>query len=228
MSSQSSAAPAPYSRAASGQAKPTVTTPLAGPPKPSTPKPEPAAKDTEKTASGAEGSSNGPDPVSSPVPKSTGSEVVGLFIMNASSEDQCRDLFVEEDKPKIVKIEKWGVNRVVHFKTAEDRDGAMARLPDDVKTRAHEDRSKPLVKLFQPREGKAFSTRGGAGNWGSSTRGGGNNTSGYRSAGGASDSETNRRGGRGGRGRGGERGRGRGRGGGKGEAGTSSPAPAAE
>lgn len=229
-STQTVGGPPPYSRQApAAQPKPAAAAPLTGPPKPATPKPEPVAKDTEKTPSGANGSSNGPEPASSPVPKPAGSEIIGLFIMNASSEEQCRELFVEEDKPKIVKIEKWGVNRVVHFKTVEDRDGAMARLPEDVKTRAQEDRSKPLVKLFQPREGaKPFAPRGGAGNWGSSTRGGGNNSSGYRSAGGASDSETNRRGGRGGRGRGGERGRGRGRGGGKGEAGTSSPAPAAE
>ena len=229
--STQTAPPPPASRqGSSAQPKPQVVTPLAGgPPKPATPKPEAAAKDTEKPAPGANGATNGPEPASSPVPKPSGSDIIGLFIMNASSEDQCRELFAEEDKANIVKIEKWGVsNKVIHFKTTEERDGAMARLPDEVKTRTQEDRSKPLVKLFQPREGKGFANRGGAGNWGSSGRGGGNNSSGYRSAGGASDSESNRRGGRGGRGRGGERGRGRGRGGGKGDTGTSSPAPAAE
>ena len=156
--------------------------------------------------------------------------------MNAQSEEQVRDLFAEEDKAKILKVERWGQNnKVAQFKTVEDRDAAMERLPDDVKTRApgHEDRSKPLVKIFQPPAPRQFS-RGGAGNWGSSrgAREGGNSQSGYRSAGGgggASDSEgAGRRGGRGGGrgGRGGERGRGqRGqRGGAKGEG--ASPAPA--
>ncbi|RGP61113.1 hypothetical protein FLONG3_10621, partial [Fusarium longipes] len=167
-----------------------------------------------------------PERVSSPAPKTPASDIIGLFIMNVSTEEQCRDLFSEEDRNKILKVDKWGnSNKVVQFKTIEERDAALDRLPDDVKTRTQEDRSKPLVKVFQHRENKTFPNRGGAGNWGSSGRGGATNTSGYRSAGGASDSESNRRGGRGGRGRGGERGRGgRGRGGLKGD--TSSPAAA--
>ncbi|CRJ90661.1 hypothetical protein BN1723_008458 [Verticillium longisporum] len=117
----------------------------------------------------------------------------------------------------------------VQFASAEDRDAALNSLPEDLKTRAQEDRSRPLVKIFIHRESK-FAPRGGAGSWGSSRGGAGsaNTGSGYRSAGGASDSESNRRGGRGGRGggRGSERGRGRGRGGFKGDGGSSSPAPA--
>jgi hypothetical protein len=156
--------------------------------------------------------------------------------MNAQSDEQVRNLFAEEDKSKILKIERWGQNKVAQFKTVEERDAAMERLPDEVKNRApgQEDRSKPLVKIFSPPSSRQYS-RGGAGNWGSSRGGrdGGNAQSGYRSAGGggASDSEgAGRRGGRGGGrgGRGGERGRGRGpRGGAKGE-GAASPAPAAE
>lgn len=243
--STQSGAPPPTSRQPSTvqPSKPAPATPLTGPPKPGTPQPAkssgapappPPAKDTEKagtpagTPAGTNGSANGPEPVSSPVPKTPVSDMIGLFIMNVSTEDQCRELFEEEDKSKIVNVEKWGnSNKVVQFMTVEDRDAAMARLPEDVKTRTQEDRSKPLVKVFMHREGKTFGNRGGAGNWGSSTRGGAANTSGYRSAGGASDSESNRRGGRGGRGRGGDRGRGgRGRGGIKGETGTSSPAAA--
>ncbi|KAH8722273.1 hypothetical protein BGZ61DRAFT_202141 [Ilyonectria robusta] len=228
--STQSSVPPPTSRQPSSQQppKPTVATPLSAPPKPATPQPSqssstpappPPAKDTEKTTvtAGANGSANGPEPVSSPVPKTSASDIIGLFIMNVSSEEQCRDLFDDEDKPKIVKVEKWGnSNKVVQFKTLDDRDAAMARLPEEVKTRTQEDRSKPLVKIFQHREGKTFSTRGGAGNWGNSARGGATNTSGYRSAGGASDSESTRRGGRGVRGRGGI----------KGDTGTSSPAAA--
>lgn len=236
-SAQSSAPPPTSRQPSSAQPpKPAVATPLTGPPKPATPQPPqssnspaPPSKDAEKIPSaGANGSTVGPEPVLSPVPKTAASDIIGLFIMNVNSEEQCRDLFEEEDKAKILKIEKWGnSNKVVQFKTVEDRDAAMTHLPEDVKTRTQEDRSKPLVKIFQHREGKTYGNRGGAGNWGSSGRGGATNTSGYRSAGGASDSETSRRGRGGGRGgRGGDRGRGgRGRGGLKGEGGTSSPAP---
>ncbi|CAK7206947.1 hypothetical protein SEUCBS139899_009754 [Sporothrix eucalyptigena] len=204
-------------------------------------------KDSEKLTTSV--ASNGAVPSESAAVRPSSMEVIGLFIMNAQSDDQTRDLFASEDLPKIVKIEKYGqTNKVVHFKTTEDRDGAMARLPEEAKHRTTEDRSKPLVKIFIPRDTtKSFGRdRGGAGTWGGSNRGGSNASgagqSGYRSAGGgtgtASDSEgAGRRGGGGGRGgrgagRGGE-GRGpRGRGGprtpglNKGEGGNGSPAPA--
>lgn len=226
--------------------KPAAATPLSSQSKPITPQPappgtaSPGPREAEKIAPAANGTAHGPEPTPSPAPKNPAENIIGLFVMNAQSDDQIRDLFAEEDKSKIVKIEKWGAaNKVVQFKTTEDRDGAMDRLPDDAKNRApgQEDRTKPLVRIFQPPPSRQFSTRGGAGNWGSSRGGGrdGNNAqSGYRSGGGgggtASDSEgAGRRGGRGGtRGRG-ERGRGpRGgpRSGLKGEGGSSSPAPA--
>ncbi|EFZ02406.1 DUF2433 domain protein [Metarhizium robertsii] len=226
---------APASRQPSSTQQPksaSATTPAPGPAKPATPQPSQTSnksggsKDNEKTSAAPNGSANGPEPASSPAPKTLASDIIGLFIMNVSSEDQCRDLFDEADKGKIVKIEKWGnQNKVVQFKTTEDRDAAMARLPEEIKTRTQEDRTRPLVKIFQHREGKTFSNRGGAGTWGANARGGAT-ASGYRSAGGNSDSESNRRGGRGGRGgRGSDRGRGgRGRGGMKGEGGASSPA----
>ncbi|KID93141.1 ser/Thr protein phosphatase [Metarhizium guizhouense ARSEF 977] len=226
---------APASRQPSSTQQPksaSATTPAPGPTKPATPQPSQTSnksggcKDNEKTSAAPNGSANGPEPASSPAPKTLASDIIGLFIMNVSSEDQCRDLFDEADKGKIVKIEKWGnQNKVVQFKTTEDRDAAMARLPEEIKTRTQEDRTRPLVKIFQHREGKTFSNRGGAGTWGANARGGAT-ASGYRSAGGNSDSESNRRGGRGGRGgRGSDRGRGgRGRGGMKGEGGASSPA----
>ncbi|KFA50918.1 hypothetical protein S40293_02472 [Stachybotrys chartarum IBT 40293] len=229
-----SSGPSPPSRQASSTqpAKPVATTSLPPAPKPETPQPAPAAnagpppsKD-DNASTPANGSASGPEPASSPAPKTSASDIVGLFIMNVNTEEQCRDLFDDEDKPKIFKVDKWGnSNKVVQFRTVEDRDAAMARLPEEVKTRTQEDRSKPLVKIFQHREGKTYPSRGGAGTWGSSARGGAASSSGYRSAGGTSDSESNRRG-RGGRGgRGSDRGRGgRGRGGLKGDAGGTSPA----
>lgn len=209
------------------QPKVTPAAPIPTIPNRSTPQPTAgnaaSNKEAEKTAAPTNGSATAPEPATSPAPKTSASDIIGLFIMNVNTEEQCRDLFDEADRPKILKIEKWGgSNKVVQFQTVEDRDGAMGRLPEAVKTRTQEDRSKPLVKIFHHRESKPFNSRGNAGTWGGSGRGG-TSTSGYRSAGGTSDSESNRRGGRGGRGaRGGERGRGsRGRGGIKGDAGVS-------
>jgi hypothetical protein len=213
-------------------------------PQPGTPQLEtsvvnlPTAKEGNKSgaAAGTNGSSNGAE-ATSPVSK-TAADTIGLFIMNVSSDEAVRELFNEEDKAKITKIVKWGQsNMVAHFDKAEERDEVLAALPDDVKSRTGEDRSRPLVKIFQHRENnKTYppNNRGGAGNWGSSRGGNSEGVRGGRGgygSGGASDSEGGR-GGRGGRGgqrgaRGGERGRGgRGRGSFKTEQGQGSPAPA--
>ncbi|KAI0405096.1 hypothetical protein F4802DRAFT_597509 [Xylaria palmicola] len=233
-------APQRTASAAAQQPKSAAATPLQG--KPATPKPAapptaPAPKENEKAAT-SNGASNGPETAPSPGPRPTADSIVGLFVMNVQSDEQTRDIFPEEHKTKISRVEKWGNNsnnKVVHFQTVEERDAAYASLSDDFKVRQSEDRSKPLVKIFQPRESKPFQSRGtGAGNWGSSR--GRDSASGYRSAGdrgtmsgGESGPETNRsRGGRGGgRGPRGDRGRGgRGRGGiNKGDGGSASPAP---
>lgn len=230
-SKQQSAAAAPIAPSA-GTGTPAPVTGAVAPPPPRQEKakasPGPAKSATPASARDGE-KPNGAD---SPAPKIPASDIIGLFIMNASTDEAAKELFADEDKDKIVKIDRWGnSNKVVHLKSVEERDAVFERLPESAKTRNPDDRSKPLVRIFQPRETKPASTRGGAGTWGGNARGGAT-ASGYRSAGGgASDSETGRRGGRGGRGsRGGERGRGgRGRGGngnGKGD-GTSSPAPPA-
>ncbi|RDW75180.1 hypothetical protein BP6252_06322 [Coleophoma cylindrospora] len=210
--------------------------------KPATPAPNstsPSFKESEKnTPAATNGTSTNGAEAASPVTKQSTEPIVGLFIMNVTSDDAVKELFSEDDKSKITKIEKWGQsNKVAHFKTIEERDAVLSRLPEDIKSRSNEDRSRPLVKIFQPRENKTFpASRGGAGSWGSSRGGSSSNAGrGYQS-GGASDSE----GGRGGRGRGGSRGgrggergdRGRGGRGGRGnfskaEGGASSPAPAA-
>jgi hypothetical protein len=207
--------------------------------KPETPQPQtnvvnlPAStKENEKINTATNGTPNGAGEATSPVSKAPAEPIIGLFVMNVTSDEAVKELFNDEDKAKILKIEKWGQsNKVAHFKTIEERDIVLANLPEDVKSRVGEDRSRPLVKIFQPRENKNYpSNRGGAGSWGSSRGGNSSSTpqTGYRS-GGASDSE----GGRGGRGRGGPRG---GRGGERGRAGRGgrggfnkadgSPAPA--
>ncbi|PSS03403.1 hypothetical protein BD289DRAFT_421179 [Coniella lustricola] len=232
-------APAPQRQASQQLAK---NSPAPTQTKPATPAPEVNAKENDKPA-GANGNAHGADSAApSPAPPKA-SDIIGLFVMNTSSvsDEDLRKLFASEDQPKVVDVLKWGqANKVVQFKTTEDRDGALERLPEENKTGG--DRTKPVFKLFTPR-GRDFTARtGNAGTWGSS-RGVTSSTgrgSGYQSSGAggtASDSEgAGRRGGRSGRGRGGERGgRGRGRGGGglKGEGGNGSPAtpaaaPAAE
>jgi hypothetical protein len=180
------------------------------PQQPATPQPQtnvvnlpgPDKKENEKSSTPAATNGTNGAEASSPVSKTPVEPIIGLFVMNVTSDEAVRELFKDEDKEKILKIEKWGQsNKVAHFKTIEERDAVLQSLPEDVKSRTGEDRSRPLVKIFQPRENKTFGgNRGGAGNWGSSRGGNNSNTpqGGYRS-GGASDSEGGR-GGRGGRG----------------------------
>ncbi|KNG82790.1 Ser/Thr protein phosphatase family protein [Aspergillus nomiae NRRL 13137] len=126
----------------------------------------------------------------------------GLFVSNVDNEQAVRDLFPEEDKAKIIKLDKWGkYNHVVMFTTVEEAKAALDRQPPEHKkpTPPGQPR-KPNIKFFEDRG----SHRGNAGTWQSSNRGGNTSQRGYQS-GGASDSE-------GGRGRGGFSGRGRGRG----------------
>ncbi|CAN8097865.1 unnamed protein product [Discula destructiva] len=209
-----------------------------------TPVPDTKEKENEKPA-GANGNAHGPESsATSPAPPKA-SEIVGLFVMNAGSttDDELRKLFSEADRSKIQEVHKWGqANKVVQFRSTEDRDAALERLPEENKS-GNADRSKPVFKLFTPRGNTAareFTPRtGNAGTWGSSrgASSAGGRGSGYQSSGAggtASDSEgAGRRGGRGGRGRGegrGGRGRGRGAGGLKGDASGGnggSPAPAA-
>jgi hypothetical protein len=209
-----------------GPSAPEAKSESPAPQQPATPQPQtnvvnlpgPDKKENEKIGTPAATNGTNGAEAASPVSKTPVEPIIGLFIMNVTSDEAVRELFKDEDKDKILKIEKWGQsNKVAHFKTIEERDAILQSLPEDVKSRTGEDRSRPLVKIFQPRENKSFGgSRGGAGNWGSSRGGNSSSTpqAGYRS-GGASDSEGGR-GGRGGRGaprgRGGERGRGRGRG----------------
>lgn len=220
--------------ATSLQHKPATPKPTASSPAPSAT----AGKENEKPT-GANGSTNGPESAPSPAPRPTADSIIGLFVMNVQSDDQTREIFPNEHKAKIVKIEKWGNNsnnKVAHFQTMEDRDAAYSSLSDEFKVRHSEDRSRPLVKIFQPRESKQTFGGRGAGTWGSGR--GRDNASGYRSAGdrgaqsgGESGPETGRQrggrgGARGGRGERGGRGARGGRGGvGRGDGGSASPAP---
>ena len=141
----------------------------------------------------------------------------GLFVHNLEDEQAVRDIFNEEDKWKIVRIEKYGkTNHVVHFGTHEEAKTALDNQPADHKKNSGPPPAgqprKPNVKWFDdrgPRNNYQRENQGGqgAGAWQASNRGGTGTAQrgGYQSQSGASDSE-------GGRGRGGYGGRGRGRG----------------
>lgn len=139
--------------------------------------------------------------------------VTALFVAFVKDEEACRALFPDEDREKIVRVERMKSGaHIVHFNSAEEAKAVLDRQPADNKRRG--EHGHPSMKIFHDRPHTyGQGGEGGAGRWQGSNRGG-NNTSGqggYKS-GGASDSE----GGRGGRGgyRGGPRSRGeRGRGG---------------
>ena len=139
-------------------------------------------------------------------PKTQKKQSNALFVSNVDNEQAVRDLFSEEEKAKIVRVERWGKyhNHVVTFSTPEEAKAVLDNQPPEHKRQSPPGQArKPNVKFFEDR-----SQRGSAGTWqaGGRTTGG----RGYQS-GGASDSDTGRGG------RGGFRGRGRGgRGGGRG------------
>ncbi|RAL62637.1 hypothetical protein DID88_004483 [Monilinia fructigena] len=172
--------------------------------KPATPQPAqnnvvnlPSTKENEKTPTTTNGAEN-----PSPAAKTSAEQIIGLFVMNVNSEDHVRDLFHDDDKAKIVRIDKWGAsNKVAVFKTTQERDDALGRLPAEVTSRSSEDRSRPLeageaaevaivmlLGVVTESGGASDSEggRGGRGGRGGSSRGRGNDRGG--------------RGGRGGRG----------------------------
>jgi hypothetical protein len=148
-----------------------------------------------------------------------------LFIRNAKDDDEVRSALHDDDKAKIERIEKSGQFHIMHFKSPEDMQAALKRVPQEYRTRDH-DNSRMMINIY-----RAPAT----GTWGPGNRGG------YRSgpsgqgppapgAPGASDSETGRGGFRGrGRGpRGGDRGGRGGRGGGQRGFSGSAPKPAGD
>ncbi|KAL9604688.1 MAG: hypothetical protein Q9219_000408 [cf. Caloplaca sp. 3 TL-2023] len=139
----------------------------------------------------------------------------GLFIHNMETEESVRQLFSEEERGKITKVEKYARAFIVHFQDHEAAKAALDRQPVDHKKGSAlgaDGQRKPHIKYYEERGPRNFQRDNqgqGAGAWQASNRGGANSSQrgGYQS--GASDSE-------GGRGRGGFSGRGRGRGGDRG------------
>ena len=217
----SRSAPSPAPAAVSSQVKPATPQPSGTavnmPPPAPTEKSSAPAQATEVRNGTAPEKANAP-PVNKPAsPAAEKKPSTGLFIHNLENEAAVRDIFSDEDKANIVRIEKHGKsNHVVHFNTHEQARAALERQPVEHKRGSGPpvagQTRKPNVKWyddrggqrtnFQPRDGQ---TGQGAGAWQASNRGGAGpgQRGGYQS--GASDSE-------GGRGRGGFAGRGRGRG----------------
>lgn len=196
--------------------KPSQTSPVSSAAQPSTASPSGVAAQLsatpDKTAIGeANGSAQSEKPAETTTPKTEKKQSNGLFVSNVDNEQAVRDLFPEEDKAKMIKVEKWGkYNHVVTFSTIEEAREALERQPPEHKKPSPPGQPrKPNLKFFEDRSSR------NAGTWQASNRGNASSR-GYQS-GGASDSEGGRggRGGFSGRGRGrGDRGRGgRGRGG---------------
>lgn len=211
----------------SQQAAPTPTPQKpATPPKPASPAPAPAsatpqlesaptpsndatpAESTDKKESDTNGTGQAEKSAEKPADKSAEKKATSaLFIANVESEQTARELFPQEDRDKIVKVDKWGkFNHVVSFSSSEEAKDVLERLsPDHKKPSPPGPNRKPHVKMFEERPSRREG--GNAGSWQSSNRGsGGPRASGYQSGSATSDTE-------GGRGRGGYSGRGRGRGG---------------
>ncbi|KAN0087274.1 Protein of unknown function (DUF2433) domain containing protein [Elaphomyces granulatus] len=206
-------------------------------PKPATPQPTPATSNTfsnqpaEKSATfEANGAGQMEKPSESLAQRGDKKQSNGLFVTNVDNEQATRDLFPEEDKAKIVKIDRWGkFNHVVTFATVEEAKAALDRQPAEHKRPSPPGQPrKPNIKFFEERgaRGPHREGQGNAGSWQPSNRGGSNapQRAGYQS-GGASDSEGGRRGGFGGRGRG--RGSDRGGRGGRGRGGFKADSPTA-
>ncbi len=254
--------PAPPAPAAQNQVKPATPQPSApastnatasAPSEKPTPPTQAPTKGPEKTNGSTWDNSTATLPGEKPADKKPASPAIekkpstGLFIHNCENEQAVRDIFPEEDKAKIVKVDRHGkTNHVVHFANHEDAAAALQRQPADHKQKnpgpAKEGQSlKPNVKWYDDRGPKPKFNRDNQGSQGAGTWQGSNRAAsgpgpgarpGYQSDRNASDSEGGRgRGGFQGRGRGGrgnERGgRGRGRGGRGGGEGGESGAPAA-
>ena len=210
--------------------------------KPDTPQPSsanvnlPSAPSSEKPATNGTAAKDKPAPQQNDKPSSPAVErkpSTALFVHNLDNEDAVKAIFSDEERWKIIRVEKHGRNHVVHFSTHEEAKNALERQPLEHKKSQGPPQNgqprKPNVKFYDergptPRNFTRDSQGGqGAGQWQASNRGGAagaGGRGGYQSGNnqsGASDSEGGR--GRGGynRGRGGrgERG-GRGRGGARG------------
>lgn len=218
---------------------PSSNTPQPNVVKPATPQPTAPSSGSPKPPAQAKTPSQAPDTrngtADKPVDVTKPEDRVRLFLPGVETEENAREVFADDDKAKIVKVDhtKQG-NFIVHFGTNEDAESALKNQKGLAKTGG----GFAKAKWFEDHRGKYPNARPregpggqGAGSWQGSNRQVSNTgRPSYQS--GASDSEGGRGRGnfpRGGRGRGGDRGgRGAGRGGRggakAGEESTSAPA----
>ncbi|OGE53641.1 hypothetical protein PENARI_c007G05785 [Penicillium arizonense] len=208
--------PIPQGQKGQARASPIPVIPKSASPQPPTTTSAQPAGEEKAAESTTNGNNPTEKPSDSPGPREKKPSNI-LFVSNVENEQAVRDLIPEEDKSKVVKVEKYGkFNHIVTFSAIEEAKAMLDHLPVEHKkviNVAPGQPRKPNFKYFEDRGNNR--AQGGAGTWQASTRGGASaGQRGYQSA---SDSEGARRGGFGGRGRGrgGERGRG-GRGGARG------------
>lgn len=212
----------PQSKGHPARASPVPVIPKAGSPHPpAVSSAQPAGEEKAVDTNGSAHPEKGRD---SPAPRAEKKPSTALFVTNVETEQAVREAIPEDDRAKIVKVDRHGKynNYVVNFSSFEDAKAALDHLPIEFKKSAPPGQPrKPNFKFYEDRSRGP----GNAGTWQSSNRGG--ISSGQRGYQSASDSDGGRRGGFGGRGRGrgsrGDRG-GRGRGGFKGVGSTDSPA----
>lgn len=215
--SQQAPAQPPAAQVKPATPQPSSTTPSTNAPPVANKQPAAQAPEIRNGSTAAEKAATppAPKPASPAVEKKPGT---ALFIHNTETEDATKQLFPEEDRAKITKVDKLGKAHVVHFPDHETAKAALNRQPVEYKRTSApgpDGQRKPLIKWFEerPRNFQRDNQGQGAGAWQGSNRGGANSAQrgGYQSGAqsGASDSE-------GGRGRGGGFTRGRGRGGDRG------------
>lgn len=247
---QNKAPSAPASGAVSGRpaaspappaASPATAKPISDTPAPQTTSSTPSNVTTDKIAPAAkaavENKVNGTEtaPATEPAKNSTPpverKPSQGLFITNVNSEEEAKGLFSEEDRSKIVRVDKMGRNFVAQFSSPEEMQTVLkAVAPELRKGNRSGEPPHASVKIYEDRSNRTYNN---SNSW-NNPRGGLNNQGGYRGATpGEGEAGRGGRGGfRGGRGRGdGTRGRGRGGRGGfgkpEGDATSSTPTPAA-
>lgn len=116
------------------------------------PMPDYKSQIQQVVAANVEWPHNGRAPESSPFSPPKKGELIGLFVTNTKTDAEALEILAEEDQPNIIRVVQWGpMNRVLKFKTTEDRDAALQRISDEFRTRS-QNRSKPFVEVFQSRE----------------------------------------------------------------------------
>lgn len=171
-----------------------------------------------------------PTKAATPVEKKPSS---AIFVMNVNTDEEVRNLFSEEDRSKIIRVDKQGRNFVTYFSSPEEMQAVLKDAPLELKkpsSKFTDNLPHPVIKVYEDRSRQSYNSGG----WNNNR--GGMNQAGYRGSTSTGEGEGTKSG-RGGASRGsrgaarGDNGRGRGRGRGTygkadGEASSSGATPA--